>query len=975
MSSSEARDHTLTPRLNEFLTKSDIEYAGKFFKLQESSKLSYIDFRSFLNRFNLTYHDDDFLNLCLKMDPNRDNFITWKEFVSYLFLELQIDDNAQDALSTTLPIAQPANIFLSKNRSDILRIHFIDNNFVFASTDSHGIYVTIGCFGDICFWSLKWRMKSIIFADEVPETELPIIELSDKKLIKKSSKTLILDAVILTDLKIICISSVCCDLRFYDCSTINKCILRLYVRNFPYLISALHYHKPIDNKRNAQLIIGDFNGTVRVIDFMKNFELDFRTGSILRQLSHSELMKNIHGTMKCREFVRTHQDVVTQVSFIESVNSFISSAQNILSKSSYAPSVVIQSLSDIHSHSNPQVVFRMNGGTTCFDFHQPSKMLATGGPDFVLRLWDYHMPKKMKASMVGHNSGIQSIFFQDSATKLYSMDKNKIVNVWDVKQARLLQTFQDLTKTFTKNVSVSAFYNEDFREFIVASRRIAYFKCQPKIDLNKTDGFTDMSPISLILFNKLFGFLVTCSKSSSIIIWDVWRGRKVNLILEAHTRLKHNEVDITAGCFDPTQLFLLTAGSDGTLKVWDMKSSELLRCLTVDERVVSVFWLEERIIVVSLKDITELIDLSSMKEKISFGKCWRKCHHGEIKCATVHDLKILVTSCTSGDIIFWNSEMGQPYMRFNVKDPTQQLPAVYKKIFLKSDVHVKQNTRKQKTKQNKTLKNFEERLDFNLAQDSSPLMVQRLLFLLNRPSHFTNGTILAALSNGKIQVWSHHNRREPFITEFDTNCMNGDVITALATDTQNRYLFAGSHFGYIKTWMISNFWYVVDCILSSTINGEIFTSNQVNPKLLNCYQGHKKPITNLIFSDRNEIMISSSYDKSVRFWNLSGQYIGTIGSPMKWTNLSANKGVPPDFNYRIPSDLRSVEIDDFDIESQSQVSNIPRESSEPKTDATGNLQFHDLVQKALHTENEKNEKSHQRSEKPTLDFSLAYKQH
>ncbi|CRK88605.1 CLUMA_CG002478, isoform A [Clunio marinus] len=121
--------------------------------------------------------------------------------------------------------------------------------------------------------------------NEVPETASPTIESSDKREIKKSSKTLILDAVILTDVKIICISSVCCDLRFYDCSTMNKCILRLYVRNFPSLISALHYHQPLDNRRNAQLIIGDFNGTVRVIDFMKNSKIDFHSGSILCQIS------------------------------------------------------------------------------------------------------------------------------------------------------------------------------------------------------------------------------------------------------------------------------------------------------------------------------------------------------------------------------------------------------------------------------------------------------------------------------------------------------------------------------------------------------------------------------------------------------------------------------------------------------------------------------------------------------------------
>lgn len=46
---------------------------------------------------------------------------------------------------------------------------------------------------------------------------------------------------------------------------------------------------------------------------------------------------------------------------------------------------------------------------------------------------------------------------------------------------------------------------------------------------------------------------------------------------------------------------------------------------------------------------------------------------------------------------------------------------------------------------------------------------------------------------------------------------------------------------------------------------------QSEPQLLNSYQGHLKSITGLIFSGDNEILISSSSDKSVRLWHLSGQ--------------------------------------------------------------------------------------------------------
>lgn len=129
-----------------------------------------------------------------------------------------------------------------------------------------------------------------VVSDEIPETSAPTIELSDKRQIKKSSKTLLLSAVALVDLQVICISSVCSDLRFYDVSSASKCNLRFYIRNFPYPLTTFHYHCSTDDK-NSKLIFGDMAGSVRVIYFAKSFRSMYREGSVIRQLSYLELMK------------------------------------------------------------------------------------------------------------------------------------------------------------------------------------------------------------------------------------------------------------------------------------------------------------------------------------------------------------------------------------------------------------------------------------------------------------------------------------------------------------------------------------------------------------------------------------------------------------------------------------------------------------------------------------------------------------
>ena len=138
--------------------------------------------------------------------------------------------------------------------------------------------------------------------DYIPTTTSSTIETSDKRQIRRSTKTLILDAVLIFD-EIICISSVCCDLRFYDLSRAGN--LRLYIRNFPSPLNAFHFFECYDDEKNwkgqlnkdsdegkkSRLIFGDFAGSIRLIEFSKNFRSQLRMGSMMRQISYQELMK------------------------------------------------------------------------------------------------------------------------------------------------------------------------------------------------------------------------------------------------------------------------------------------------------------------------------------------------------------------------------------------------------------------------------------------------------------------------------------------------------------------------------------------------------------------------------------------------------------------------------------------------------------------------------------------------------------
>lgn len=69
------------------------------------------------------------------------------------------------------------------------------------------------------------------------------------------------------------------------------------------------------------------------------------------------------------------------------------------------------------------------------------------------------------------------------------------------------------------------------------------------------------------------------------------------------------------------------------------------------------------------------------------------------------------------------------------------------------------------------------------------------------------GTLVVALSNGVIQMYTHHPlAKRAFLASFNAIHMAGDAVTVMTTDPANRYLMVGTSLGYIKMWLVCNFW-------------------------------------------------------------------------------------------------------------------------------------------------------------------------
>lgn len=84
--------------------------------------------------------------------------------------------------------------------------------------------------------------------------------------------------------------------------------------------------------------------------------------------------------------------------------------------------------------------------------------------------------------------------------------------------------------------------------------------------------------------------------------------------------------------------------------------------------------------------------------------------------------------------------------------------------------------------------------------------VNVMLFLPTRPMDDKHGTLLIALSTGIIQMFTHHPQAPGYFESFNAIHMAGDSVVSMVTDKADRLLITGTSLGYIKTWLICNFW-------------------------------------------------------------------------------------------------------------------------------------------------------------------------
>ncbi|KAJ8982884.1 hypothetical protein NQ317_004314 [Molorchus minor] len=925
--------------LYKLLDETELTKLSKIFNRKHERRMDKEELRKVLYKVGyIEYDQDKFDDIFKKMNTSCNGYATWNEFISFLIIGFQLQEVSTEYKTLEDPIPLQPTMIRSHHRQPINRITFYPTVKPDRSTTwQSGSIMTCSNDGIINYWSLDMKLERTV------QSTCPLL---------KVQPTWVTDMVVLPDVSIICTSSTERDLRFYDISA-RKFELRVMVTSLPFAVTTMNYTFSRRITDPSRLLLGDMAGNVKIISFTTEARGPFRgqPGIPLLSVRYESVVRNVIPNFKLLEIPRLHCDTVRQMAYYGTLRGAISCAE--------CPKAVV--ISDV-ADGTTIYTYKIEMGAWSFALDEGARILATGGPDCLVRVWNPFVPRRPICTFYGHHTGIVQMVFQDNGKRLYSLSKDKCIKVWDIGLQAIVQSYIDWPYNLSEKGTLQALYNPLNRQWIIGSAMIAVLPLSPEQSPEHTDGDTHTAGISVVLYNRLFKVIITCGWDSYILVWNPFDGRRLIVIKNAHTVKIHGKVypiEIICATFDPDYQRLLTSAHDGTLKIWNFNTGNCLRNMKIGPwlSITSLIWVKNRMMISGWnRTITEFADLRDIPQTGgSESKDWSRRHQEDISASVVRVPETVVTSSYAGELIFWSLETGQPYKQFDVSYPTERIKLQYQltKTKEKTKDQIQREKRKSATlaaikeKQKKPglgvqkfrLQDGSSAKGLNLVVrdiyfswmipgpptqlskasstkreksveqivDQEYLHARRLgvfsmLFLKTRRNEPEIGTLLVGLGNGHIQVWNHH-AAGGFITSFNAVYKFGDYVISMTTDINNEFLFTEEEPICMPEYRLRFPFMWGDRFVGRAARA---VRGQAKPVLLSSIRGHLMPVSNLAYIDECEIILSASTDYSARMWTLGGRYLQTLGTFKPWKNIKPEGVIPKDFEFGIPPEIKRV---------------------------------------------------------------------
>ncbi|XP_073670873.1 cilia- and flagella-associated protein 337 [Paramisgurnus dabryanus] len=750
------------------------------------------------------YKRSDVEELFNEMDASCAGRIGWEALYNYI---LQKYKQSRDSLQAELnvPISQPLIRHCVYNkREPIIRILAVDQS-------PNMRYISISKGGTITAWNSRLNIIKHLrmCADSSENKELGRFQCCTT------------DGVYMANVHKIAVATMSRGIHFFDVTTTN-CFEEFHLFGLSHVATALcyWYDKEAPGEK-CMLMWGDEKGSVNVLWFLHPFKGLFMNPFTNKTAPAHVFMPDIsaHSALiSYQQIPQIHREPINRILYEHHGELIVTSSE------SPDSSVVIIDI----NQKRENYIWRIEEGVMCFDFSCSLNLLVTAGVDAAVRLWNRYVTSQPTAVLRSHQTTVVDVVIHQAMSKIFSYSRDSVLNIWDISSHQCVKTIELKFPNFQAGLILEhgrfpllLSLTEDPALLVTCREYLAMLR------LLKTEPNKSSKLYSCVLYSPCLEQVITACADSTLAVWDVKTGvRKMEI------RNAHGMENISCIALDRSQRRLISAATNGTIKVWNALNGHNLHKLEAvsntevtgiichhDNQLIATGWsrLIAQYSIAFSNDTYVKADLS-----------WKSGRqHSEDIIAMDHcpSLGLLATGSYDGEIIIWSMDLQKPITRL------QRSQQVYPPV-------------------------------------------RRLLFLQRRAqqSGLRNSAVLLSSQAGSVCWWSIYGPKHKH-GQFYVPGESNKSVTGLSSDQENSLLVTGDTTGSIKVWDISHY------ALSS---GD--EPAEELPPLLHSWKGHKEAIVNseILVYDSRLFVLSVSVDCKACLWTSDGSCVGFFGQDERW---------------------------------------------------------------------------------------------
>ncbi|XP_066936412.1 cilia- and flagella-associated protein 337-like [Clytia hemisphaerica] len=856
----------------------------------------------------------DYYQLFDMVDISREGLINWDRFSNYLLLEYY---EREDRIKTTqVPQWQDIRSIPTSHKNSICCI--------LQNTNNGFRYCTVSKDGLVSVFTDRHEVKRTCQIHTNPE------EIRNKDL-------WVTDATLMPNINKIAFATTSREIWIYDISLNNEFVCQYKITGMKFIPLCINYWSNKNNNNSALLTFGDTGGFIHAIFFNSATSTLFdkpwkseQSQEVCFQVNIGTILSGRFASASCLHY-KAHSAWVRQIMFIPLLDCFLTCSTT--SNDSIVLAWLGKSRKDVRLTE-----FKIPLGINGFDYQESMNLIASAGINNHVCLWNPYVVSKPIGILRGHMQVIVAVQFIHNKYQLVSLSKDKVLRIWDV---NLQICIQRLTGIFPKGPDVNILMHYDQEASALFSTFNYHFQVLKMKREVKHRVVSHDSSVTEAIYNEKYGHVISVDESSCITIWFLNTGQKVKQISEAH-----GEAELTTVCLDHTQTRILTAGTDGVIKIWDINGN-CHHILVVEKgnpcEITQIVYLKRMILAIGWSRILCYFPSTQLKSYYVYPADWKgkQEHFDDILSADFSEPRTLVTASYDGDIVFWNTNT-QNSIRKITNENKSRLGNRLPPLSPRKSRQERRNESSMSTKSNNLLTPHSPLrsacLDENTA---SSITVTSIAYLKKRNTNSPRtADLYSCHSDGRVRFWNSLTCEN--LGSFAVYEQFGSLVSC--TNSTNELLCVGGENGTCKIFFIDDF--LNDKKHDVTIPLHSDANEHEPPQLLAMFSTHTDVITSVKFIERNGkiLLLSSSTDCSVAIHSLDF-LIGIFGQKDHWNvndvpGISVNDWITKrqdDINRRT-----SIQHDfDCDADNEEELETLEKESeivievpSNNKTNAT-----------------------------------------